>query len=370
MKAMKPKTRVQRAWRRIDGMPDRVPIQFDLCRSLLDHFGAQLGIPVHYTQNLFEDVTYRISGNEVRTAMGSDVVVTGAAEADDFHAEKDADGTWLNEYGMRMREGEIYVEVVECPLAHAESAADVGAYSFPDPHAPGRYRDAEALVNKFHDDYLVIGDIEVTIFALARHLVGMEKLLFDMATGAEYVEPLFAACTDFQIEVGRRLVELGVDAFWVGDDFGSQTGLIISPAMFDSLLAPHYARLIQALKEVNREVIPILHCDGAVSKLLDRICDLGFEVFNPVQPGVPGHGAQEMKDGFGDRLCFWGAIDQQELLPHGTDEQLELDIREKTRVLGRDRGYMIAPAHIIQPDVSPQRVEKFIELCLKHGTST
>ena len=125
---MKPRERVLRAWRRSEGVPDRTPIQFDLCRSLLDFFGAQLGIPVHYTQNLFEDVTYRISGNEVRTAMGSDVVVTGAAEADDFHAEKGADGTWVNEYGMRMRQGEIYVEVVESPLAHATSAADVAAF--------------------------------------------------------------------------------------------------------------------------------------------------------------------------------------------------------------------------------------------------
>ncbi len=364
---MRPRERVLRAFGRTEGRPDRVPIQFDLCRSLLDHFGAKLGIPVHYTNNLYEDVTYRISGNEVRTAMGSDVVVTGAAESDDFHPQRDARGTWLNEYGMRMRQGEIYAEVVEYPLAQARSAADVAAYAFPHPDAPGRYRDAKTLVAKYGNDYLVIGDIEVTIFSLAHQLVGMEKLLLDMATGAEYLEPLFAACADFQIEIGRRLVERGVDAIWVGDDFGSQTGLLFSPAMFDAMLAPHYARLIRALKDVNPRLIPILHCDGAVSKLLDRIHDVGFEVFNPVQPGVPGHGPRQMKDGFGGKFAFWGAIDQQELLPRGSDEALEADVREKIRVLGAGGGYMIGPAHIIQADVSPQRVETFIALCRKHG---
>jgi uroporphyrinogen decarboxylase len=364
---MKPRQRVLSALGKLDGLPDRVPIQFDLCRQLLDHFGEKLGVPVRYTNNLYEDVTYRISGNEVRTALGSDVIVTGAAESDDFRPHKEADGTWLNEYGMRMRQGEIYVEVVEYPLAHARTAADLTAYAFPDPRAPGRYRDAEALIGRFKDDYLIIGDIEVTVFSLAHQLVGMEKLLVDMATGEEYVEPLFAACTDFQIEVGRRLVELGVDAFWVGDDFGSQTGLLFSPGMFDALLAPHYARLIRALKNVDPQVIPILHCDGAVSRLLDRIHAVGFEVFNPVQPGVPGHGPKEMKDGFGEQFAFWGAIDQQELLPRGTDDELEADIREKIEILGRDGGYMISPAHIIQADVLPQRVEKFIELCRKHG---
>lgn len=364
---MKPRERVLRAFRRREGLPDRVPVQFELCRSLLDHFGMKLGIPTRYTDNLYEDVTYRISGNEVRTAMGCDVVVTGAGTAEGFAAEKLEDGTWFNEYRMRMKQGPVYVEVAQYPLAHAQTAADIKAYQFPNPHAPGRYRDAEDLVNKFRDDYFIIGDIEVTVFSLAHQLVGMEKLLMDMATGAEYVEPLFGACADFQVAVGLRLIDAGVDAIWVGDDFGSQLGLLMSPAMFDNLLRKHYARMNSAFKSANPAVVPILHCDGAVSRLLPAVRDIGFEVFNPVQPGVPGHSPQELKDTFGDDFIFWGAIDQQELLPRGSDEELEADIKEKIRILGRDGGYMISPAHIIQSDVSPERVEKFIELCIKHG---
>ncbi|NOY57373.1 MAG: hypothetical protein GXO75_00370 [Calditrichaeota bacterium] len=364
---MKPRERVLKAFRKMSGNPDRVPVQFEMCRQLLDHFGEKLGIPVKYTNNLYEDVTYRISGNEVRTAMGCDVVVTGAGTADDFKAKKFDDGTWLNEYGMRMRQGDIYVEVAEYPLAHIQTAADVASYSFPDANARGRYRDAEALVNRYKEDYFIIGDIEVTIFSLAQQLVGMEKLMMDMALGAEYLQPLFKACTDFQIEIGRNLAKLGVDAFWVGDDFGSQTNLLFSVKMFGDLLQPHYERLIKGIKDAKPDIIPILHCDGAVSKLLDKIWDVGFQVFNPVQPGVPGHGPKELKDAFGDRFVFWGAIDQQELLPNGTDEELEADIIEKIQILGKNRGYMISPAHIIQADVSPARVEKFIELCKKHG---
>jgi uroporphyrinogen decarboxylase len=104
-----------------------------------------------------------------------------------------------------------------------------------------------------------------------------------------------------------------------------------------------------------------------VSELLDDIREIGFEVFNPVQPGVPGHSPEEMKSGFGHKFSFWGAIDQQDLLPNGSDEDLEKDIMEKIMVLGRDGGYMIAPAHIMQHDVSPERVKKFIDLCLKNG---
>jgi uroporphyrinogen decarboxylase len=367
---MTPRERVLRAFRQSPGMPDRIPLQFDLCRSLLEHFGRKLGIPVRYTRNLFEDVTYRISGNEIRTAMGCDTVTVGAAESRAYKQVVEKDGTWLNEYGMRMREGALYVELAGHPLAHAETAGDVRAYSFPNPDAPGRYDDAEHLVRRYHDRHVVIGDIEVTVFALARHLVGMEKLMMDLAAGEEYVVPLLSACAEFQAEIGLRLIDRGVDAIWIGDDFGSQTGLLMSRDMFRELFKPHYKRMIDRFREANPRIIPIMHSDGALSELLPDFHEMGIRVFNPVQPGVPGHSPREIKDGFGDRFAFWGAIDQQHLLPKGSDAELEADIREKMEVLGREGGYMIAPAHIIQSDTSPERVELFIALCRRLGAYT
>ena len=364
---MNSRERVLKAFKRIDGEPDRIPLQFDLCRNLADYFGKLLNVPVNYTDNPYEDVTYRISANELRIAMGSDVVITGAAVSDDYLIEKDANGTWLNEYKMRMRQGDIYVEVVDYPLAHAESKEDVDAYQFPDPDAPGRFRDAEALVGKYKNDFLIFGDIEVTVFSLAHQLVGMEKLLMDMMMETEYLIPLFEACADYQTKIGLRLIEKGVDAIWFGDDFGTQVSLIIPPETFREQLKPIYKRMVDRFKEAKPDIIPILHCDGAVADLLKDIRDIGFEVFNPVQPGVPGHLPQDMKDNFGDMFSFWGAIDQQDLLPRGSDEELEQDIIEKIIILGKGGGYMIAPAHIIQNDVSPERVQLFIDLCKKHG---
>lgn len=365
---MTSRERVLKAFRRMPGLPDRVPLQFDLCQSLLEHFGDKLQIPVSYTNNLYEDVTYRISGNEIRVALGSDVIVTGAGVSDNYKIVKDTDGTWLNEYGMRMRQGDIYVEVVGYPLAHAETKADIDAFEFPDPFASGRYRDAEALIAKYKDDYVIIGDIEVTIFSLAQQLVGLEKLLIDMMLEAEYVRPLFQKCTDFQEKVASELIKRGVDAIWYGDDFGTQNSLLMSPEIFVSQVKPYYKELNDKLKVLKPDVILILHSDGAVRPLLYDIKEMGFDIFNPVQPDVPGHSAQEIKDNYDDLFAFWGAIDQQHLLPYGTDEELEKDLKDKITVLGRNGGYMIAPAHILQSDVSPERVLKFIELSKKHST--
>jgi hypothetical protein len=42
-------------------------------------------------------------------------------------------------------------------------------------------------------------------------------------------------------------------------------------------------------------------------------------------------------------------------------------VAEKIQVLGAGGGYMCAPAHIIQSDVSMENVEAFIAAAKKHG---
>jgi len=364
---MNSKERVSIALRRT-GLPDRVPLQFDLCRSLLDGFGEKHGIPVHYTTAYYEDVTYRLSGNELRVAMGSDCVVVGASLPRGYQHPVDDEGHIINEFNMKLRQGPVYMEVVSpAPMAHFETVADVEAFLFPDPLAEGRFDDAQMYIDKYRDEFFVVGDMELTMFDLMHLSVGMEKLLIDMAMGKPYVEALIERTKDFSLAIGKKLVSLGVDGIWAGDDFGGQQGMLISPKMWRRYFKESYREIYAELKAINPDVIIMQHCDGAVAPILGEWIDVGLEVFNPVQPGVPGHDPEDLKGQFGDRLSFWGAIDQQRLLPFGTSEEIEADVRAKIEVLARGGGYMISPAHIIQSDTSMENVEVFIEVAKKHG---
>ena len=86
-----------------------------------------------------------------------------------------------------------------------------------------------------------------------------------------------------------------------------------------------------------------------------------MQVFNPVQPGVPGHEPEELKRRFGDRLGFWGGIDQQHLLPMGTPRQIAAEVRRRIEILGAGGGYMIAPAHILQADTPLENIAAFLD---------
>ncbi len=363
---MNSKERVNTALRR-SGIPDQVPLQFDLSRSLLEQFSRIYNIPVHYTTSYYEDVTYRLSGNELRTAMGSDCVVVGASLPAGYQHPETPDGCIINEFGMKMRQGALYMDVVEEPLAGVTTTSEIERFPFPDPLADGRFADAQEYIARYGGEYFIIGDLELTMFEMAWHLVGLEKFMIDLTSGELYIGRLLDRVKEWSIAVGKRLVELGVHGIWTGDDFGAQNGMLISPRLWRSVFKPRYTELWQELKAANPDILVMYHSDGAVAPILGDLIEIGMDVFNPVQPNVPGHDPQELKQQFGDRLSFWGAIDQQYLLPNGTPEEIEADVAEKIRILGAGGGYMVSPAHIVQADTSPENLQVFIEAVGKYG---
>ena len=354
------KVRVLRAFGRGPGLPDRMPLQFDLCRTLADAFGKKLGIAPDYALSYYEDLTYRISANAIRTSLGSDCIVVGGTVRAGFVPEDVGGGVTTNEFGMHMKPTLLYVEVVRCPLESAESKADVDAYPFPDPDAPARFDAARRDIDRMGEEFFVIGDVELSLFELAWHLAGMEKYLMAMATGEEWVNALDERVEHWTTRLALQLVEAGVDALWFGEDLGSQTSTLISPDQWRQRYKPRHKRIIDAVKAANPRVIVIMHSDGVVAPLIEDFIEIGVDVYNPVQPNVPGSDPADLTAKYGGRISFFGGIDQQCLLPGGDLAALTAEIKRRAAVMGAKGGYLRAPAHIIQADVSMDTIEHMI----------
>ncbi len=364
---MNSKTRVLKAFRKQSGNPDRVPVQFDLCRQLTDAFGRKLGIQPDYALSYYEDLTYRISANEIRTKLGSDVVVVGGTVANGYVPEPVSENITKNEFGMFMKPTPLYVEVVKCPLDHAESVEDIEKYAYPDAYAPGRFEKAKRDIERFGKDYFVMGDVEISLFELAWHLTGLEKYMMAMMCEEPWLDLLNDRVEEWSTGLALQLVKAGVDAVWLGEDLGSQTSTLISPDDWRVKFKPRHKRMIEKMRQVNPDIIVIMHSDGAVAPLLDDFIEIGVDVYNPVQPNVPGSDPQELKDKYGDRVSFFGGIDQQDLLPSGNAENIRQEIKRRIDILGKDRGYLLAPAHILQADVSMETVETMIQAAREFG---
>jgi uroporphyrinogen decarboxylase len=364
---MNSKERVLKAFRKLNGNPDRVPIQFDLCRQHTEAFAKKLGIAPDYSLSYYEDLTYRISANEIRTKMGSDVAVVGGTVPSGFAPEPVSGTITKNEFGMHMMPTPLYVEVVKCPLDNATTNKDIENYSFPDPYATGRFDKALRDIDKFGKEYFVIGDVEISLFEMAWHLTGLEKYMIGMLCDEPWLEPLNDRIEEWSTGLAVQLVKAGVDAVWFGEDLGSQTSTLISPDDWRIRFKPRYKRMIETLRKVNHDIVVIMHSDGAVAPLIDDFIETGVDVYNPVQPNVEGSDPQDLKDRFGEKICFFGGIDQQSLLPSGDIRMIREEVKRRISILGKNRGYLLAPAHIIQADVTTNTIEVMIQAAIESG---
>jgi uroporphyrinogen-III decarboxylase len=141
---------------------------------------------------------------------------------------------------------------------------------------------------------------------------------------------------------------MGVDMIWLGDDVGGQQAMLISPEHWRQFIKPLLANTIAEVKSLKPDVKVAYHSDGNIYPIIPELIEIGLDVLNPVQPGVMD--IARLKREFGDRLCFWGSIDQQRTLPLATADAVRDEVRSRIKVLGQDGGLIIGPAHRVQMD--------------------
>ena len=60
-------------------------------------------------------------------------------------------------------------------------------------------------------------------------------------------------------------------------------------------------------------------------------------------------------------MSFHGGIDMQRVLPAGSTAEVAAEVRRYCEILGAGGGYILAPAHLFQPDVPPENVFAFYQ---------
>jgi len=354
---MKPKDRVLDAidMKEVDRPPIFVTLTPQTGKKMSDHQGLPYEEPINSL------LAPRASHNDLLVHLGNDCVGIAACYPDTAPIRMRDDGTFINEWGMIFKDIGLYNEFADFILKDVSTAEEILAYNFPDPHAPGRYEDAEGTIKKYGEDYAVVANLECAIFETAWYLVGQEKLLLDLLIEAEYVEPLLDRITEVNTEIGKKLVELGADIIWAGDDFGTQRGMLMDPEMFRKFFKPRMKKMFEEFRKVNSEVKIAWHTCGSVVPIIPDFIEIGLDILNPLQPQAAGMGPENIKPEFGRDLAFFGGIDIQNLLPFSTPEKIRSEVHRIAGILGRNAGYMVGPAHHIQVDTPPDNIIALFE---------
>ncbi len=342
-----------------DQIPDRPPVFATLTAQVAKKMSRAENIA--YEKPIDSLLSTRISHRILLTHLGNDCVGIAACAPKNYPTYKDEKGITINEWGMRFKDIGLYSEFESFPLAAVDNPKQINAYNFPDPHAEGRFDDARYAVNTYGQDYGIIADLECTIFETAWYLVGLEKLLTDLMMNASYIDPLLDKIMDINLEVGKELIRLGADIIWAGDDFGGQHGVIMSPEIWRVHFKPRIKYIFEEFRKVNPDIKIAWHSCGSILPLIPDFIEIGLDILNPIQPRARDMDPVNLKKEFGKDLIFFGGIDIQELLPSGTPEQIRDDVYQKIEILGKNGGYIIAPAHNIQDDTPVENVLAFFE---------
>lgn len=342
--------------------PDRPPIYVSLTPQIAEILSKKLGFPYEEPIDAMESA--RISHMELLTKMGVDIVAIAPTAPPDGPTITLPDGKLKNEWGMILRNVGIYSEFVEFPLAHASSKQDILNYSFPDPNAAGRYDIARLMMKTYSDEYAVIGDVETMFFEMSWYLTGLEKFLMDLMLEEEYQAQLMDTIMNYIIVAGKKLIKMGVDILWCGDDFGSQQGMMIDPETWRSIFKPRIKYMFEEFRKIRPDIKIAWHSCGSILPIIPDFIEIGLDILNPIQPLAKGMDPIFLKNTYGKDLTFFGGIDVQQLLPNGNPETIRDEVRRRIDVLGKGGGFIVAPAHNIQPDTPIENILAFFDAAL------
>lgn len=246
------------------------------------------------------------------------------------------------------------------PLEAMESVEQINDFPWPDPDAAYRYVEVAAQVKAYQQrGYAVCGEMYQTIFETAWLMRGMQTLMTDFAINPDMAHAVCERITELRVGQARRFAATGVDIIRLGDDIVTQQGRMFSAEMYRAFLQSRVKRIVEAAKQVNPDVIVFMHCCGRVEEVIDELIETGIDVLNPLQPEC--NNLAWIKERYGERLSFWGGIGVQSVLPHGTPEEVRRAVRQTSELLGKGGGFLLAPAHILDPSVPWSNIEALID---------
>jgi len=230
------------------------------------------------------------------------------------------------------------------PLADADLRG-VHDFAWPDP----AWMDVSHIRGEaaaYEREYAILGGDWSPYWHDLIDLLGMENVYLKMYDEPELIDAVLQHVVDYYAAVSQRIFDAAaeaIDIFFIGNDFGSQRGPLLSEPMFRRFLLPHLARLVDLGHACGLKVM--LHCCGGYAELIPAMIEIGLDGLHAVQPCCAGMDLRRLKKDFGGKILFNGAIDSHHVLIEGTPELVREKTRETLDIMMRGGGYVAGASH-------------------------
>lgn len=234
--------------------------------------------------------------------------------------------------------------------------AKVDAFDWPDPARHIAPEECRRVVDEASTGRALLGVVWSAHFQDACAAFGMENALMTLHTAPDMFRAVIDRILDFYLKANEIFFEHTrgrLHAVLIGNDFGTQTGLLLSPAMIREFALPGTRRLVQQAKSFGLKVVH--HSCGSIRDIIPDLIDAGVDAIHPIQALAAGMQAEGLKEYFGDRVSFCGGVDAQDLLVAGNPDTVRRRVLDLRRLF--PTGLIISPSHeAILPDVPPANV--------------
>lgn len=335
--------------------PDTVPIfDFNYSRPLYQEILGH--IPAYYNG---EDVM------NCSAQIGYDLAVIPFGGFGGIMNYEVGSNVYTDEWGTRFEKKED-TWPVDAPMDYPlKERSDLKNYSWPDPMRKERLKEVEiALKIAAEKKMAVFGSVRGP-FSSTWLLVGVENFMVNLYDDPEFIDELLTKCTDFFIAGGKRLAAAGVQALIFADDYGSNTGPLISPEHFKRHILPQVKRMVGELGKVGLPVI--MHSDGNINLFIDDLVGTGISGYHPVERAA-GMDLADLKRRYGDAISFLGNVDNKTTLVTGTPQDVEAQVKECIKAAAPGGRYLLASDHSLHDDVPNENVFALYEAGRRYGS--
>jgi len=235
--------------------------------------------------------------------------------------------------------------------------ADVNKFNWPDPAKYLDRKESHRRVAAAPGDRIKMGILWSAHFQDACAAFGMEQALMVMLSNPLMFRAVIDRITDFYLKANEIFYESAkgmLDAILIGNDFGSQTYLMVDPDSLREYVFPGTRKLIEQAKSYGLTVMH--HSCGSIFPVIQDLADLGADIIHPIQALANEMDAPNLKKYFGGKVAFCGGVDAQNLLVNGTPEKVAGKVVELKELF--KTGLIISPSHeAILPDIPPANID-------------
>jgi len=204
----------------------------------------------------------------------------------------------------------------------------------------------------------------VGIFELTWQSMGFTEFARHLKTNPDFIRRVYGEHARFAEELAKLFIDAGAEVIGIGDDVAYKNNLMVSPKMWAEFVQPLVSRIVNTIHK--RGALVFMHSDGYITPLIDLIVKTGYDGLQSLEP-LAGVNLGEVKEKYGDKLGLIGGIDTSQLLPYGTEKDVENAVKQAIKAAGKRGGYAIGPCTEIHWKCKPENVLAMIRYARKYG---